>query len=278
MGFKCVSAQAAPASLPEIWRAEQCSQVIEQMPAIQATSPLKVKDALLNYCGQTNGSSQLAARSGVGKSVLSRWLSKSKACISLSMLLDIAASEGFSLAGMLRGDLSRTPVPAGVCPSRQPRTLPRIDHRKVEMSLQEALVGDGTISQVADSLGVSEGSLARHKRLYGELRDRNMERSREERDRVQKQAIAAAEQVAVVLLRSGRTPSIRRATEVTGEPWRPSELRTVALMQLRRQLGDNRIRLPVKASNIGLTFTVRIGQAARRVEAAVAAPQQALVV
>lgn len=65
---------------------------------------------------------------------------------------------------------------------------------------------------------------------------------------------------------------MRRATEISGFKWLPSQLHAVLLMEIRRALGDPCIRSPLKALNLGDNLRTQVADAAERVGAAVAAP------
>lgn len=85
----------------ELWKAEQCGHLIAGMATIRLANPLTLNGVVRACCGQTNAGVNLAHRVGVPKPVLSRWLCTAEARLSLSILLDRAASEGFSLERLL---------------------------------------------------------------------------------------------------------------------------------------------------------------------------------
>ena len=71
---------------------------------------------------------------------------------------------------------------------------------------------------------------------------------------------------------SGVRPTLRRAAAITGFKWLPSQLHSVLLMELRRALGEPRIRAPLKALNLGAALKEEIAEAAMRISSTVAAP------
>ena len=272
IGFRCLTASTGTVSANARWKASQCAQIIEQLADIERCSPLASKDAIRYYCGQTNGSVALAKRAGIEKSVLSRWLNDADARISLPMLLSIAASEGFSVAGLMRGDLTRTALPVGVQPDRIARRLPRHDHGRIDRHLREAVASGSKISDVAKVVSASTSTLARHQEHYAELRDSHQARTQQLRSQEQERALQWAEAVVLKCLALGVRPTLRRATEISGFKWLPSQLHAVLLMEIRRALGDPCIRSPLKALNLGNNLRTQVADAAERVGAAVAAP------
>jgi hypothetical protein len=67
-------------------------------------------------------------------------------------------------------------------------------------------------------------------------------------------------------------PTLRRAAAITGFKWLPSQLHAVLLMELRRAIGEPRIRAPLKALNLGAVLKAEVAEAAMRISAAVSAP------
>ena len=274
IGFKCLPPATEKVTANALWKAGQCAKIIAQLSDIQHSSPLFSKDAVRHYCSQTNGSVALAKRAGIEKSVLSRWLNVPAARISLPMLLSIAASEGFSVAGLMRGDLTRTSLPRDVFPDRVARRHPRLDHGQIDRHLRAAVAAGTTIAAVAKAVSASTSTLARHDEHYVKLRDAHQAREQERRSQEQSQALQHAEMVVRESLRLGVRPTLRRAAAVTGFKWLPSQLHSVLLMELRRMLGEPRIRSPLKALNLGASLKAEIAEAAKRIQAAVASSPQ----
>jgi hypothetical protein len=276
IGFKCLLPVTGTVTANDLWRADQCAQVVAQLSEIQRSSPLVAKDAIRHYCGRTNGSVALAKRAGMEKSILSRWHNVASARISLPMLLSIAASEGFSVAGLMRGDLTRTALPRDVFPDRVPRRLPSLDHGRIDRQLRGAVAAGATISEVAKASSVSTSTLARHEQHYGQLRDANQARQQQRRLQQQSRALQCAETVVLESLKLGVRPTLRRAAIITGSKWLPSQLPSVLLMEIRRAIGEPRIRKPLKALNLGVALQAEIAKAASRIVAAVAANRHQL--
>jgi len=276
IGFKCVPPTTGEVTANALWKADQCAQLIAQLPEIQRSSPLVAKDAIRHYCTQTNGSVALAKRAGMEKSILSRWLNQAAARISLPMLLSIAASEGFSVAGLMRGDLTRTSLPSDVFPDRVPRRLFRLDHERIDRQLREAIAAGSTIAEAAKIASASTSSVARHTEHYPRLRDMHQARRQQRRSEEQSQALQRAEAVVLESLQLGVRPTLRRAAAITGFKWLPSQLHSVLLMEIRRALGEPRIRRPLKALNLGAALQCEIAKAASRIVVAVATNTQQL--
>jgi hypothetical protein len=190
------------------------------------------------------------------------------------MLLSIAASEGFSVARLMRGDLIRTPLPSDVFPDRVPRRLFRLDHERIDRQLREAVAAGATIADVAKKTSASTSSVARHTEHYPRLRDMHQARRHQRRSEQQREALQRAEAVVLDSLRLGLRPTLRRAAAVTGFKWLPSQLHSVLLMEIRRVIGDPQIRRPLKATNLGAAMQSEIAKAASRITAAVAAAPQ----
>jgi hypothetical protein len=69
----------------------------------------------------------------------------------------------------------------------------------------------------------------------------------------------------------GVRPTLRRAAIITGSKWLPSQLPSVLLMEIRRAIGESKIRKPLKALNLGVALQSEIAKAASRIVVAVAA-------
>jgi hypothetical protein len=269
LGYRCLQSYREEASTYDVWRATQCMDMLAELPNIASSNPLVMKDAMRVYCGRADGIAPFARRVGVPKSLISRWLSQPSPRLSLAIFLDIAASEGFSLAKMFQGDLSQARWGNTVEPTRQRRFKRRLDHYVLSTALENALSNGGTIRQVAADLAVDPSTLARHADLYGQLRDRNQERLKQEQARIHTEAVGQAEEVLLSLLRREQPPTLRNASGVTGNRWLPSQLRSIALQTIRARLGDRRIQLPNKSHSVGDTFRQLVAAAADRVRVAV---------
>lgn len=119
-------------------------------------------------------------------------------------------------------------------------------------------------------------TLAKHEELYARLRDCNQERIRERQAAAHVSAVAQAERTLLTLVRSGQTPSLRNASLLTGEAWRPSQLRAIALQMLRMQLGGRHLRQTCKSPNVGDDFRRLVASTAERIQVPADRSQQAL--
>jgi hypothetical protein len=276
LAYRCITDTTSTPGPNELWRAQQCADMLVALPQISTANPLAMKDAVAAYCSRADGPVKLAQRINVPKSSMSRWLNKAAPRISLSILLDIAASEGFSLSGLLLGDLSRVAHPPEVEPVRNRRPTKRLNHFVVESALKAAIADGVSIQELATELRVDPGTLARHEELYGQLRDLNQIRNRELQAASYRTAILEAEQTLLSLIRIGRTPSLRNAAVLTQKPWWPAQLKSVALLAMRAQLGHAHLRSFGRAT-VSNEFRELVACAADRVRSIVASRQQSLL-
>jgi hypothetical protein len=68
------------------------------------------------------------------------------------------------------------------------------------------------------------------------VRDKSRRAREQEETRMREEAIEEASRIILLAAGAGRTPSLRWASDVTGETWRASQRRAVALQLLRAQL------------------------------------------
>lgn len=264
IGFGCVAPASEEATLNEIWRAKQCSDLIASMDSVEHSDPRRVKDEVRAYCSRGISRSALAARIGVPKSQITRWLDVSDHRFRLSTLLNLAASEGFALANFLQGDLTRTDWGPEIHPIRERRTLQKPDPAVVDRALREALNGEGTIQSTAAELGVHPSTLARHEQLYVQLRDRRAQYEHHQRREAHQAAVAEAERVYRELLLRQQRPTTRNASQLTGSTWFPSQPRAIALAEIRRSRGDLRVGDWLKSHSMGPAFRACIDEACER--------------
>jgi hypothetical protein len=277
IGYRCIAPSNAVATPFEVWRAQQCAEMIVAMPKIDESDPLMMKDMIRAYCSRADGIVHFAERVGAPKSQVSRWLSNPTARFSLAQMLDIAANEGFSLARMLAADLIRTIHPDSDGPMRLRRPTKRLNHYVLECRLKAAVEGDETIQTVASDFKVDASTIARHTALYAVLRDRARERHDGERSNRHQKAVGQAEATLVKLVSTGRTPTLRNAGVLTGEIWHASQLRSIAFTLMRISLGNTRLSRPSKAVNLGSEFTAVVAAAVERVKAGQAIEQPQLL-
>jgi hypothetical protein len=233
------------------------------------TFDLKLTQPARDYLAScmTGGLTGFALRSGAPKSIISRWLNEPSARVSLAQLLDIAANEGLSLSALLQGSLLKLTEPCPVTePHRVRRFLQPCDHEMIKVALTQAVAAGKTLTDVAKDLHVDLSTLAQHADLYASLRDAARLTAAEARAQRHAKAVQRAESAVLALLSTGKTPSMRNARAVTGEPWNPSELASVALTLLRIGLGENRLAYPFPASKVSEEFIARVDEAAQRIK------------
>jgi hypothetical protein len=193
----------------------------------------------------------LAKRTGSKKSILLRWLNQAADRISPSMLLSIAVFEAVSVAGLMRGDLTRESVLSDLFPDRVPWRLFRLDHERIGRQLRGAKSAGATADEAAKNASASTASVARDTERYPRRRVIHQARPQQRRSEDKSQALQGVEQVVLKSLRLGLGPTLRRAVAGTGFKWLPSPLQSMLLIELRRAIGEPRIRTPLKALSSG---------------------------
>lgn len=269
VAFRCMG-NAAAAEPREVWRAQQCAQLIADMQGLGDIDPAPMKRAVQAYAEQRGGLVSLATRCGAAKSVFSRWLGKPRARISMHQLLDLAAVEGISLSALVRG----AAVPAdSVCPdaapTRRPRVVRRVDHAEVRAAMEQALQSGKTATKLAEEMGVDVGTLAKHADLYAPLRALTKSGDAARVGARHRAAVSRAEFVARTLLSEGRELSLRNAGCVTGTPWYPSQLEATALTLIRVGLGNDLLRYPAIISRFGESLLTQVRAAIMNLQSAV---------
>lgn len=257
----------AKASDLEVWKAKQIAGALEQEPNWAASSLVQLKHALRLYCDSRDGCERLAKRCGISKSVLSRWLNVPTARLSLAIMLDVCAAEGFSLAKLFSQDLTRITWPGFVRPSRVKRRVAGLDRERLEREIRQAMSEGREIREVAESCSAHVRSL-RSVPSYKELRDLNARKRAQKRKSMITNAVIEAEAVLVELVKLGAVPSVRNASNRTGSTWAVSQTRCVALLALRKGLGDS-MRLPDRSIASNPWFQSEIGKAVERLRRAV---------
>lgn len=262
VGFSCVLRSEETVTEADVFRARACREVIAALPQIDAVDPVQMKDKLIAHCSRTGGRTSLSRRVGAVKSSISRWLNLPEACISFGQLADIAIHEGFELADMLRGDLGQTYQELDRTPVRVARSYQYRDHRRIELELERALREGASISSVAELLDVDATTLARHEALYRAVVDQ----SRNAREAALREHRAEAVREAADIVRravyQGRRPSLQFARSVTGEAWRLSQLKAMALVLLRVELKDPDVWKPSRTSVCSDEFLAEVRRVA----------------
>lgn len=276
IGHRCMSAQTEPVSDDDVWRAEQCRQLIAALPSIASSDPRAVPKGIKTYCVEPGALTSLALRSGATISVLSRWMSEPTARLSFDQLLDICGTERLDLAALLQGRLEKPqPEKASVAPARTKRRLVRVDHDRVRAALTEAIQSGESATKVAERLRVDVGTLAQHKALYEQVRRETRERKAAANCARQDEAIASAEAVAVKLVKGNVRLTHRNALRAGSRNY-PSDTAAAVLAMIRIGLGDRTVRHPAIAARMGEAFLRKIEMAVQRVGAAAGVPQARL--
>lgn len=271
-----MSVQEELATEDEVWRAEQCRQLIAALPAIAASEPRAVPQCMKAYCVEPGSLTSLALRSGATISVLSRWMNEPTARLSFDQLLDICGVERLDLAALLQGRLEKPhPGRASVEPVRTKRRLVRVDHDRVRAALTEAIQSGDSVTRIAERLRVDVATLAQHKELYDQVRRETRERKAAAISARQDAAIASAEAVAVKLVQ-GKMPLTHRNALRAGSRSYPSDTAAAVLAMIRIGLGDRTVRYPAIAARMGEPFMAKIELAVQRVGAAAGVPQARL--
>lgn len=276
IGHRCASTLAESAGDDDVWRAEQCRQLVAALPSIASADPRAVPQCLKNYCAEPGALTSLALRSGATLSVLSRWMNEPTARLSFDQLLDICGTERLNLATLLQGRLERPePGKAPISPVRAKRKLARVDHDRVRQALKDAIHSGESVTQVAERLNVDISTLAQHKALYGQVRRATRERKAAAECARQDAAIASAEAVAVKLVRGNARLTHRNALRA-GSTNYPSDTAAAVLAMIRIGLGDRTVRYPAMAARMGEPFLKKIELAVQRVGAVAGVPQERL--
>lgn len=278
IGHRCAHGESEDATDIEVWRAEQCRQVIAAFPTLAQTEPRAAANVLKAYCARAQPGHQtsLALRSGMAPATLSRWLNKPHARIWLDGLLDIAAAEGLSLAALLLGRIEPFESPTGLSSSnRQKRTPNRVDHLAVRQALADAITNGEKVTEVAQRLRVDVATLARHKDLYTQVRNATRARKAAADLKRQQETIARAESVAMRLIGTNKRLTRRNASSAYDRTFH-SETTATVLALIRIGLGDRTTRYPALARRMGEGFLGQVDLAVQRVKAAAGDRQGAL--
>lgn len=238
IGFTCLSGLTRErATAPELWRAKQCYALLAGLENVQERASEHVKAAVRSLAEARGGMQEVAARAGAPKSIISRWLGKPKARISLEQLLDIASAEGISFLHLLRGDIVEVDTPDECrVPQRKKRKVDRVDHSMIKAEMGRAVAKGGSPSRLAKELNVDYSTLAQHESLYRELRQMKLAETAEATT-VRRQAAAEEARAMADLLIQRQLPiSLANAGAVSGCKWYPSALKSQALRRLQLEL------------------------------------------
>ena len=261
-----MSAQAKSVDDDDIWRAEQCRQLIAALPSIASADPRAVPHCLKTYCSEPGSLTSLALRSGATLSVLSRWMNEPNARPSFHQVLDSCGTERLDLAALLQGRLE-TPEPqrAPVAPGRTKRRLVRVAHERVRSALAEAIKSGGSVTQVAELLRVDVSTVAQHKASCKQVWRATRERKDAAESARQDAAVALAQAVAVKLVQ-GNLRLTRRNALRAGSRSYPSDSTAAILAMIGIGLGGRTVHYPAMARPHGRAVSEidRAGSSARR--------------
>lgn len=259
IGYRCISGAPRRILPAELWRAQQCANLVEYMANLGSSNILGMKIAITQrYKYKDGGVSALAERSGTCKSALSSWINGHSKRTSLGLLLDIAAAESTSVVSILKGKWEPVPTPEEVkAPQRVPKSTHAVPHDTMRTVMITAVREGRTASEVARQLGVDLSTLAQHEELYAQLRKGTVDRQKQEDKDRRNAAVEEARQVAVQLKALGKTISLRHACELTRTKWYPSQLRAQALMVIRHTLNTG---APPRYAKIGSQTIAAAGE------------------
>lgn len=268
VGHRCRRNQADSATEPEVWRADQCLRMLAAFPAIEASGPEAMRAALRDYCAPRGTACSLALRSGMHKSVLSEWMRKPGARMSLDQLLDICAADGLELADLLQGRVVRPVGAGGMAPTRPRRRANNVDHDAIRAALQAALVDGRSVSEVAKELRVDLSTLLRVDRdLYVAVRNAAADRRAQEEERRHLAAIDQVENMARALVHQRKRLTHRNVRSLGNGSFMPSGVEAAVFGVMRFGLGDRSARLPATATRLGPRYIRRIHEAIARLRA-----------
>ena len=265
IGFRCRSNQAEDATDDEVVRAQRLRRLIASLPAIQAAGPQPVREALRELCKERGAASSLAFRAGIFKSVLSGFLRSTEARIGFDQLLDICAVEGIDVSEFLQGRISPA-LEGGAChPTRVRRKKPPVDHEAVRAALAEALKAGHSVIDVAKRMRVDIGTLAKHKDLYGLVREATINRRAAAEEARHLHTIKRLEEAALRLKNDGKALTYRNAYGCGSDADRPNSVTFAVVCEMQRALGVRPIRAAANAVALGPRYIQRIRDAAWRV-------------
>lgn len=234
IGYKCIETAQNFSPASSFWKAQQVALLIANFDLVSHLPSSKVKNALREYHANYEGLSALARRSNIAKSALWRWLETPTARFALAQYLKIAASEGFTLVGLMSGDLSKVApsIDARLEKCRKPRKA--IDFPAVKARLLQAMEMPIPLQHVADEFDVTTELLRRRfpeesaeiVKLFSELQQKEF-------TSVRRIAFEDAESVLFQLWITRKPLTHRNAGILTGSTWYPSALRSRIFKALR---------------------------------------------
>jgi hypothetical protein len=273
IGHRCRRNQADAATDAEVWRAEQCRQVLAASSAIETAGPETMRVALREYCAPRGTACSLAYRSGMHKSVLSEWMRTPGTRMSLDQLLDICAADGLELAELMQGRVEHPAGAGGLAPTRERRQAKRVDHDAVRQALIGALAEGLSLTEVARAQRVDLKTLTRHRELYVQVRAAAAARRAQEEEARHLAAIDKVEGMARELAKRGRRLTPRNAQGLGVGGIMPSSAEAAVFSLMRFGLGDRSARLSASATRLGHRFILRINESIVRLRAEIEGDQ-----
>lgn len=230
IGFTCIAPPTDTCTPAEIWRAEQCANLLEALNGEWPQTSARMKALIKRQADDVGGIQAFAARVGGSKSIFSNWLKQSSTRIAIAQLMDVAWVEGISLPGLLQGDWVPVAMPeTSRDPQRKRRSVKRVDHKKLRQAMAEAITKGQSASEVSRAMQVDLSTMRRHADLYMQMRGNTVTHKQAEDEARRAMAVNEAEQVARLLLKSCKTLSLRNACELSGSQWYPAQLRAQSL-------------------------------------------------
>lgn len=234
IGYKCVGTAANFSPASSLWKAQQIADLIANFDLVSQVPSSKVKAALREYHATHEGLSALARRSLIAKSVLWRWLGNPEARLALPQYLKIAASEGFTLVGLMTGDLSKVAFRIDAQLEKCRKPLKEIDFPAVKARLLEAMDLPIPLQHVADEFDVTTELLRRRfPEESAEIVNLFRELQQSEFREVRRKAFHDAESVLFQLWIARKPLTHRNAGILTGSTWYPSAVRSRIFKALR---------------------------------------------
>lgn len=243
VGYRCMtnSTPTMPALPAELWRAQQCAELVEHIGDMWNQGLFRMKRRLTERFRGENAWTDLATRAGLCKSGLSTWAHGGTQRTSLAQFLDLAAAESVSVWGIICADWTPTPTPEEAkVPQRAKKRYQRVDHQAIRDAMKQAIQAYSNASDVAFRLGVDLSTLKQHEDLYGLVRQGTIDRKEQEEQQRRQAALDEAVTMVKKLMQLELRITLRVATAFSMRPWFPSQLRSQALMVIGRMLRSGR--------------------------------------
>jgi hypothetical protein len=222
-----------------MWKAWQIHDLLSRQAEVQAAGVANFKEAMKKHYGRIPGGlGRLAKRLNCSSASLALFVREPSARLTLNVLLQVAAVEGFNLTEFLLGSLTshhpRRPAPAN--PVRGSFSLPD-DWDSVAARARQAALEGLSARDFARQEGLNEGTFRR--RLPDESRllsTTSKAHNESKRQLSQRKVIAEVEEIAIAALERGLPLTLRSASKLTGRTWFPSEFPAQLLMAIRSAL------------------------------------------